>query len=67
MRYPLHILTTAVLARPAWATDDGAAMLKLASTSGCMTCLHIEHGAKGPNGLAPTGLDPDQLQWAAAC
>ena len=34
--------------------DDGT-MLKLATTSGCMTCHHIETGAKGPDGLAPVG------------
>jgi cytochrome c len=36
----------------AWADD---AMLKLATSSGCMTCHHIEPGAKGPDGLAPIG------------
>ncbi len=35
------------------AADDP--MLKLANTSGCMTCHHIEPGAKGPDGLAPIG------------
>lgn len=44
------LLGTAALAAP---NDD--AMLKLASTSGCMTCHHVEPGAKGPNGLAPIG------------
>ena len=33
--------------------DD--AMLKLATGSGCMTCHHIEPGAKGPDGLPPIG------------
>lgn len=33
--------------------DDG--MLKLANASGCMTCHHIDPGAKGPDGLAPVG------------
>ncbi|WP_251970224.1 c-type cytochrome [Sphaerotilus microaerophilus] len=33
--------------------DD--AMLKLATTSGCMTCHHIEPGGKGPEGLPPIG------------
>jgi cytochrome c len=37
---------------PAWAADD-AAMLKLAATSGCMTCHHVDTGAKGPDGLPP--------------
>jgi cytochrome c len=30
-------------------------MRKLANTSGCLTCHHIERGAKGPDGLAPIG------------
>jgi len=37
----------------AMANDD--AMLKLASTSGCMTCHHVEPGSKGPDSLAPIG------------
>ena len=51
------LTTLALAALPGWAappTDD-AAMLKLASDSGCMTCHHIEPGAKGPQGLAPIG------------
>jgi cytochrome c len=49
-------LTAALLTASAWATpaDDDAA-LKLATGSGCMTCHHIEPGAKGPNGLPPIG------------
>ncbi len=35
------------------AKDD--AMLALATKSGCMTCHHIEPGAKGPEGLPPIG------------
>ena len=35
------------------AKDD--AMLALATKSGCMTCHHIEPGAKGPDGLPPIG------------
>lgn len=52
---PLIALSFALL--PAWAApaaDDGA-MLKLAVGSGCMTCHHIDPGAKGPDGLAPIG------------
>jgi len=30
-------------------------MLKLASTSGCMTCHSIESGKPGPDGLKPVG------------
>ncbi|MEN9893176.1 MAG: hypothetical protein RLY78_3471 [Pseudomonadota bacterium] len=48
-------LLAAALAAPAWAAGADDAMLKLASTSGCMTCHHIEPGAKGPDGLAPIG------------
>jgi len=47
----------AVAMLPAWAApaaDDGA-MLKLAIGSGCMTCHHVDPGAKGPDGLAPIG------------
>ena len=35
------------------AKDD--VMLALATKSGCMTCHHIEPGAKGPDGLPPIG------------
>lgn len=45
-----------IAAAPAWANAaDDNAMLKLASGSGCMTCHHIEPGAKGPDGLPPVG------------
>jgi cytochrome c len=54
MKHSLLILTATLLTIPAWAADD-AAMLKLATSSGCMTCHHIESGAKGPNGLPPIG------------
>jgi cytochrome c len=40
-------------AQAAGANDD--AMLKLASSSGCLACHHIEPGGKGPNGMAPIG------------
>ncbi len=52
---PSASLLAAALAAPAWAAGADDAMLKLASTSGCMTCHHIEPGAKGPDGLAPIG------------
>ncbi len=48
-------LLAAALAAPAWAAGADDAMLKLASASGCMTCHHIEPGAKGPDGMAPIG------------
>ena len=40
-----------------WAADNNKdpSMLQLATSSGCMTCHHIESGAKGPNGMAPIG------------
>ena len=38
----------------ALAADD-AAMLKLAATSGCLTCHQVEPGAKGPDGGPPIG------------
>lgn len=56
MKRTLISLTAALLAATAWAgpADDEAA-LKLATGAGCMTCHHIEPGAKGPNGLPPIG------------
>ncbi|MBK7617304.1 MAG: c-type cytochrome [Vitreoscilla sp.] len=50
----LLIAATLAHAAPAFAADD-AAMLKLANTSGCMTCHQIEPGGKGPEGLPPIG------------
>lgn len=40
---------------PAQAAGADDANLKLATSSGCMTCHHIEPGAKGPDGLPPIG------------
>ena len=53
MRHIALMLAT-LLAVPAWAADDAAA-LQLATNAGCMTCHHLEPGAKGPNGLPPIG------------
>ena len=50
---PLLLAALAAATGPALAADD--AMLKLANTSGCMACHHVEPGAKGPDGLAPIG------------
>ena len=50
----LTALTGALLSVPTWATTNDEA-LKLATGSGCMTCHHIEPGAKGPGGLPPIG------------
>lgn len=56
MKRPLTALCATLLALSAWAAPaDDAAALKLASNAGCMSCHHIEPGAKGPNGLAPIG------------
>ncbi len=53
----LSLTLIALAALPAWAAPaaDDTAMLKLATGSGCMTCHHIEPGAKGPDGLPPIG------------
>jgi cytochrome c len=47
--------TLAVATAPALAADKDDAMLKLAMSSGCMTCHQIEPGGKGPDGLPPIG------------
>jgi cytochrome c len=47
-------LTAGAHAAAAAGADDDA-MRKLATTSGCMTCHHIEPGGRGPDGLAPIG------------
>ena len=49
------LLAAAGAASPAWAEGKDDAMLKLATSSGCMTCHHIDPGAKGPDGMAPIG------------
>ncbi|WP_298233247.1 c-type cytochrome [uncultured Azohydromonas sp.] len=53
----LCVLAGLVVASTVAFAADGKddAMLQLASKSGCMTCHHIEPGAKGPDGLAPIG------------
>ena len=55
-RLALALFAT-LLTAPTWAADaaNDKAMLQLATNSGCMTCHHIESGAKGPNGMAPIG------------
>jgi cytochrome c len=37
------------------AADKDDTMLKLASNAGCLTCHHIDPGAKGPDGKTPIG------------
>jgi cytochrome c len=46
-----------LIAAAAHAASDPAdpAMLKLASTSGCLTCHHVDPGATGPDGALPIG------------
>lgn len=55
----MRALTAALLAfaalNAAAAAPDDAAMLKLATDSGCMTCHRLEPGGTGPQGLAPIG------------
>ena len=52
----LATLATAALASTgAQAAGNDVSMLKLATHAGCMTCHHIEPGAKGPDGMAPIG------------
>lgn len=50
---PLLLLALAVA--PAFAASPDEAMTALAKNAGCLTCHHIEPGAKGPDGLAPIG------------
>ncbi len=54
---PFHplILISLAAAAPAFAATADDAMLQLANRSGCMTCHHIDPGAKGPDGLPPIG------------
>ncbi|HEY1131120.1 MAG TPA: c-type cytochrome [Roseateles sp.] len=53
----ISLIAITVATLPAWGAPaaDDTAMLRLANGSGCMTCHHIEPGAKGPDGLAPIG------------
>ena len=55
-RHTLAALATLALASAgAQAAGNDVTMLKLATNAGCMTCHHIEPGAKGPDGLPPIG------------
>jgi len=57
-RMHLLLATGLLLAGSAMAADPKAnndAMKALATTSGCLTCHHIDPGGKGPDGLAPIG------------
>ncbi len=51
-----NAVLAALLAVPAAVLANGDdAMLKLAATSGCLTCHQLEPGGKGPDGLPPIG------------
>ena len=54
---PLVVLLAAALGSPLARADakKDADMLKLASSSGCMTCHGIEAGKPGPDGMKPIG------------
>lgn len=51
----LGLMLAALATTGAQAAGKDDANLKLATTSGCMTCHQIEPGGKGPDGLAPIG------------
>jgi cytochrome c len=49
------LISLGALAGSAAAAGNDAEMLKLATSSGCMTCHQVDPGGKGPDGLAPVG------------
>lgn len=53
----LALLTAAIVASPLALADakQDTEMLKLASSSGCMTCHSVESGKPGPDGMKPIG------------
>jgi cytochrome c len=52
----LALAASVAAAAPAMAqAGNNDAMIKLATSSGCMTCHQIEPGGKGPDGMAPIG------------
>lgn len=57
MRRMLSALLLAGIAGSALAasSDHDKAMLALAAKSGCLSCHHVDPGAKGPDGLPPVG------------
>jgi len=55
MKKLMSSLALVLLACGAQAAPGDEDMLKLATASGCMTCHHIDPGAKGPGGLPPIG------------
>lgn len=50
---PLLLLLLA--AAPVLAANPDEAMTALAKNAGCLTCHHVDAGAKGPDGLPPVG------------
>ncbi|MCU0926674.1 MAG: hypothetical protein MUF44_11760 [Hydrogenophaga sp.] len=55
MNRHLPILTALLIAAPAWAAaGDDEAVIQLATGAGCMTCHHIEPGAKGRTACRPS-------------
>lgn len=55
-RFTLALLTSALVSPLLHADPKAdAEMLKLATSSGCMTCHSIESGKPGPNGMKPIG------------
>jgi len=56
MRTMLPALLLASAASGAFAAaEQDKAMLALAAKSGCLSCHHVDPGAKGPDGLPPVG------------
>lgn len=56
MKHRMSAVCACMLAAgPISAAAADYAMLDLANASGCLTCHHVEPGAKGPEGLAPIG------------
>lgn len=55
LRQTLLAACAALPMAAAIAASDDAAMLKLATGSGCMSCHHVERDGKGPDGLPPIG------------
>ena len=49
------IALLAALPAAGFAAAGDDPMLKLAATSGCLTCHQVEPGGKGPDGLPPVG------------
>ncbi len=49
------LLLLVLAAAPAVAAGNDEAMNALAKSAGCLTCHHVEPGAKGPDGLPPIG------------